>query len=980
MTRFLIQGIVLFSFFLLFSNVSSPDLRAIGDFNPVKRETPAIFNADTVWVDSVLHSLSLDEKIAQLMMVAAYSNRDIQHRDEITELIEKYNIGGIIFFQGGPVRQALMTNYFQKRAKTPLMIGMDAEWGLAMRLDSTIAYPRQMMLGAIQDEAHIYQMGFDIGKQLRRLGVHINFAPVVDVNNNPENPVINSRSFGEDRMNVARKGLMYAQGLRDARVVATLKHFPGHGDTDSDSHYSLPVISHSFERLDSVELFPFKLGIRGGVSGIMSAHLHVPALDSTPNLASSLSPRIINDFLKGSLNFRGLVFTDALNMKGVSSYFKPGEVEVKAFLAGNDVLLMPSDVPKAIAEIKKEIRKGNISEEELDERCRKILFAKAWLGLMNYEPVKIDSLYEDLNDPFYQVEKRKFIRNALTLLKNQGKVFPLFNLESYKIASLAIGTGKSDLFSETLKLYTSVDTFLYKKDEVFSHFEEIKEKLKDYNTLIVSLQETSQWPGKYYGLSSSTLQFLDALDFKGNLLLTVFGNPYMFMHLVGLDKFNSILLAYDNEDLTKELAAQAIFGAFGVNGRIPVSPNPEIPINSGIQQEGIQRLSYGIPEEEGLSSGILNHIDSIAMAAIRMKATPGCQVLVSRHGNVVFYKAYGDQSYGGEQALKKDDLFDIASLTKITATLPSLMKLCDEGKFNTDKKLSDYLNLPDTCNKKGLVIKDILAHQAGLAAWIPFYLATIEPIDSSQSIFSTRFSYTYPYKIGNSVYANRNIKYTDSIYSDSYSPEYSVEVAKNLYIRSDYRDTIRNKILMSELGEKKYRYSDLGYYFFKEIIEGATDTLLYPFVYYNFYSKIGAETLGYLPLNRFDPKRIVPTENDIIFRRQLLRGYVHDPGAAMLGGIGGHAGLFADANDLAKMMQIYLNGGTYGGRRFLSDSVIAHFTARVFTDNGNRRALGFDKPETDTSKIGPTCRSASLEVSVIQDLPEPWHGWTRNMI
>ncbi len=963
MKSYLIQTFILLTFFTLVSTFNISGVRVRDDFEPVKSLSPEFFKSDSVWVDSVLSSLTLDEKIAQLLMVPAYSIRGEEDAQDVLKLITKYNVGGIIFFQGGPARQAEMTNRFQRAAKTPLLISIDGEWGLSMRLDSTLTYPHQMMLGAIGDDALIYQMGFDIGTQMKRLGLNMNFAPVVDVNNNPRNPVINSRSFGEDRMNVARKGLMYAMGLQDAGIMPVYKHFPGHGDTDTDSHLTLPVIRHNMERLDSIELFPFKFGIRNGIPAIMSAHLHVPALDTAENVPSSLSRSTIHDFLRGTLGFEGLVITDALNMKGASEGNRPGDLEAKAFVAGNDILLMPSDVPRAIAAIRRVIKEGRVSEQELDQRCRKILHAKAWAGLRKFKPVVLDSLIEDLNDPFYRVEERKLVRNAVTLIVNRGNVVPFFNLESYRIASLAIGTGESDPFSKTLQLYTEVDTFLLPKERLPLSDIVLQEKLSGYNTLILSIQNTSQWPSKSYGITPGEIKFIQNLRFNGNLVLVVFGNPYLLNEFSSdeLNRFDAIVEAYDDEDVTKELAAQGIFGANALSGTLPVSCGPDFAPGTGINSPAIERLSYGFPEETGLDSRILMRIDTIAVEAIDMKATPGCQILVGRHGEVIFNKSYGYFTYRKEHAVENDDLYDMASLTKIFATLPSLMKLSDEGRFNVSRTLGAYLDLPDTCNKKDLLISDILAHQSGLQAWIPFYLSTIEPMDSSEQLFSSRFSYEYPYKMGPNAYANRNIKYVDSVYSDTFSVTYPLKVAEGLYLRKDYEDTIYNRIFSSELLDKTYRYSDLGYYLFKRIIERLTDTALYPYVYHTFYAKMGTTTLGYLPLNRFPAGRIAPTENDIMYRHQLLQGYVHDPGAAMLGGISGHAGLFSDANDLAKVMQMYLNGGIYGGRRFLSDSIIHHFSARVYGDNGNRRGLGFDKPEPEPNKIGPTCHSASLE-------------------
>ncbi|MFW5878014.1 MAG: glycoside hydrolase family 3 protein, partial [bacterium] len=453
MKRYIIQFLLLLLVFSVLLNSNKSGLNAFEEFRSLDYPVPAIFTSDTLWVDSVLQSMTLEEKIGQLIMVDAYSRMGKVHEENLIHLIKKYHIGGIVFFKGGPHRQAMLTNRLQEETTIPLLISQDAEWGLGWRLDSTISYPRQMMLGAIEDESLIYQMGYDIGKQLRRIGVHMNFAPVVDINNNPDNPVINSRSFGEDRMNVARKAVLYAQGLQDAGVLPVFKHFPGHGDTHMDSHHTLPVIHHDFDRLDSLELFPFKFGIEKGIPAIMSAHLHVPALDLSSRLAASLSSRILQDFLRNTMGFEGLLITDGLGMKGVSSFFKPGELEAKAFAAGNDILLMPSDVPRAISYLKKEIKKGVITEERLDESVKRILFTKAWAGLDRGCFVKVDSLTEDLNEPFYKVEKAKLIRHSLTMLKNRASVIPFRNLESYNIASLAIGTGQPDLFTKTLNLY-----------------------------------------------------------------------------------------------------------------------------------------------------------------------------------------------------------------------------------------------------------------------------------------------------------------------------------------------------------------------------------------------------------------------------------------------------------------------------------------------------------------------------------------------
>src|SRR5690606_10139075 len=386
------------------------------------------------WVDSVMSTLSPDERIAQLIVVAAWSNRDGKHKQEILDMINQHKIGGLIFFQGGPGRQAALTNAYQSASRVPLLIAMDGEWGLGMRLDSTISYPYQMTLGAVQDETLIYEMGARIAHQMRRLGVHVNFAPVADVNNNPDNPVINYRSFGEDKFNVARKSIAYMRGLQENNVLATAKHFPGHGDTDTDSHHSLPNIGHTRERIDSLELYPFRQLISEGIGGIMVAHLNIPALDDS-GVPSTLSRPIVTDLLRNELGYKGIIVTDAMNMKGVTGSNPAGVVDKDAILAGNDMLEFTEDVPRAVAEIRQAIRRGQISQAEIDARCRKMLALKQWAGLDRFQPIPLAHIAGEVNTPHDKLVRRKLIEHAITVLKNENNAIPVRDLESVKIAS-----------------------------------------------------------------------------------------------------------------------------------------------------------------------------------------------------------------------------------------------------------------------------------------------------------------------------------------------------------------------------------------------------------------------------------------------------------------------------------------------------------------------------------------------------------------
>ena len=613
------------------------------------------------WVDSVMKKLSLDEQIAQLFMVAAYSNKDQDHTDDIKQLVEKNKIGGLIFFQGGPVRQAILTNYYQSISEVPLLIAIDGEWGLGMRLDSTFKYPRQMMLGAIKHDSLIYQMGYDIGQQLKRLGIHINFAPVVDVNNNPANPVINTRSFGENRENVSRKGILYMQGMQNSGIMAVAKHFPGHGDTDKDSHYTLPAVYHSRHRLDSVELFPFKKLIDAGIHGVMVAHLNVPELDKK-EVPTTLSKPVVTDLLRNELGFKGLIYTDALNMKGVSESNNPGEIEYLALEAGNDILLFSENVAKAISRIRKLVKQDKLSKEQIENSCRKILAAKYRAELNTYnrksEYIQIQGLEYDLNKVKYELNRRHLIESSLTLIKNEKDLLPVTKLKNKKIATVAFGVEKISKYQETLEKYTKVDHF-YSTSRLSDSLIKV---LSKYDLVISSIHSSSLYPsGTNYGVKNDYLNSITELSAKTRVILTVFANPYSLKTLTLQNKITSILIAYENDDITQHIAAQAIFGGVLVSGQLPVSINSEIKSGIGIDLKKKIRLKYSIPEEAGIDSEKLSKIDSIALKAIAEKATPGCQILVARNGIVFYDKSFGYHDYFKEIPVTDKSIYDVAS-------------------------------------------------------------------------------------------------------------------------------------------------------------------------------------------------------------------------------------------------------------------------------------------------------------------------------
>lgn len=927
---------------------------------PELRQLPPYMQEDTRWADSITALLSLEDQIAQMIMIWGYSNQGPEHEKSVLRQISRYRVGGILFFQGEPAEQVRLTNRYQDASEVPLLIAMDGENGPGMRLGNTMTYPSMMSLGAVSDNRLIYSMGQDIATQFRRLGVQMNFAPVADINNNPFNPVIGTRSFGEQRENVSDKVVAYMQGMQEERLLVAAKHFPGHGDTGSDSHQSLPVIPYGMDRLDSLEFFPFRQAIDRGLTGIMVAHLQVPALDPRENRPTTLSRPAITELLREQMGFNGLIITDALNMKGISEFYDAGEQEVEAVRAGNDILLMPADVGTTIQAVKRAVKNGEITKEQIRQSCRKILLAKHWAGLSDRRPVRTSGLLEDLNLPEYKQHYRELVEHTLTLVRNRGDLLPISGLEHIRLATVTIAGEKGSFVGEITDHYIGGDHYLLSRDDNRQAYDEVIRKLNRYNTIVVNVWNTSTRASRGYGISNETIRLVERLDTTAALVLNVAGVPYALSRFPRLDHLDAIMVSYEDDPLYQQKAMQAIFGGISLSGRLPVSAGKVAKAGTGVFTGPPVRLGYAEPEDVGMDSDTLQLMEGIIRRAIRDRAMPGCQLLVARKGKVVWNRAYGYHTYRKRREVRSDDLYDLASVTKVAATTAALMRLRDQGKFHEDSLLGSCLPVPEDCDKAGLRIGDILSHQAGLQPWIPFHYRTIEPLDTSQRLISNRFSYNYPFKLGPGAYANRNIRYVDGFYASSYAPEFPYQAAEHLFVSREIRDSILEWICKSPLLSKEYRYSDLGFFLFQQVIEAKTDTALYPFVWYNFYAPMGASTLGYNPLSRFPAERIVPTENDLFYRKQLLQGYVQDAGAALLGGVSGNAGLFGCANDLAKLMQMYLNGGWYGNRRFIEASTLQKYTSCYNPNESvNRRGLGFDRPVVNEPEAGPACDSAS---------------------
>lgn len=894
-----------------------------------EKQEPDFIKIQNKWVDSVFKSLSPKQRLAQLFMVAAYSNRDMKHVKEIHELIEKYNIGGLIWMQGGPVRQAKLANYYQTVAKTPLMYSIDGEWGLSMRLDSTPQYPKQMTLGAIKNDSLIFYMGRQIAKECKRLGIHVNFAPDIDINNNSANPVIGMRSFGENKYKVAEKGAMYMLGMQYEHVMANGKHFPGHGDTDVDSHKGLPVINHSKERLDSLELYPFQYLFDRGLASVMVAHMNIPMLDTTKNLASTLSPKVVNELLKNKLGFKGLVFTDALNMKGVAKYFEPGQVDVKALLAGNDVLLFSENVPKAIEAIEFAIEKGQISQEEIDIRCKKILQAKYWCGLNNKQEIVSRNLHKELNTKESTELNERLGRAAITVLKNENNFLPLRHTDTLKIAEISIGDDKPNVLFDILKLSAFTQHIGLTHDAKAEEINQMFNVIAESDIVVLQVNKTTLRAPNNYGAGEQTLNLIDSIAKLKPTVLTLFSNPYLVNKLKSVNNFKSIIVAYEYLPGLIKASGEAIMGYYYTDGTLPVTTT-YFPYNTGL---GI----IPVPVETKVATTEYQKkkfakVDSIAINGINEKAYPGCQIVAMQNGQVIYNKCFGTQTYS-KDSKKIDDatIYDLASITKVTASALALMKLESEGKFDRSKKLVEYLPSLEGTNKADMVLEDVLTHQAGLQAWIPFFLKTID----KKGHFKPEYLST---------------KRTD---------QFQTIVAKKVFVVNGFTDSIYKRITESKLEKPgKYLYSDLGYYYTKLIIEDITKKPLDEYVS-EMYSQMGL-TLTYKPLRKFPLQNIVPTENDSKFRKQIVQGFVHDQGAALMGGVAGHAGLFGNAMDVAKLMNMYMNKGEFNGKQLLDSNVVKEYTSCRFCPD-NRRGVCFEKPEPDKKKDSPVISDCSPE-------------------
>lgn len=892
-----------------------------------QRDAPEfLLSSHQAYADSVLPTLSLRAQIAQLLMPPIYAHETRENWEEMERWVETHQLGGVIAMQGAPSPYRERLARLQERSHIPLLVSCDAEWGLGMRIDSTRSWPRALTFGAANDTSLTRAFGQEVGRALQAAGMHVNFAPVVDVNSNPLNPVIGSRSFGSDTDKVGALGSAYAKGLQDSRVLATAKHFPGHGDTDADSHHDLPVIRHPRSRLDSVELVPFTTLIREGVGGVMAAHLSIPSLDSTPNLPSTLSSNIVNGILREELGFQGLVFTDAMTMKGFAAFAQTTTPHVDALLAGNDILLFPGEPASTLDEIESAVHAGRLDSALIAEKCHRVLSVKSWCRAAHPPTGSWDSERAE-------ALHRKVLGSALTAVKNDGPSLP-FGSSVRHVEQAFIGFQPGEVATGNDLIRSIMGGNFEARSSAMEKGAFEQDDLQQWDAMlnhepdwaVLHIGGTSHSASKKHGVSDQAVAKIAQYAAHAHqrnipMALVVYGSPYLLDRLhASIALCDAVLIAYQDDLRTVEAVAHALTGAGPAGGHLPVATN-YFPIGHGLPWMGRIRLGFS-PLPLSTSSAI----DSTIADAIEGGAMPGCRVIIAHQGSIVHDGVYGTTD--GQQSVKPSTVYDLASITKIAASTLALMRLEEEGKISLNASLASYLPELKGTEMGSRLLRDVLAHRAGLQSWFPFYLEALED--------STAFS---PVRTG----------------------AHSQRISDQCFMRPAWQDSIWSKIVEAQVDEVgTHRYSDLGYYAIQRIIERLTGMGLDAYVEKAFYSPASWSSLCFNPRSKPDAdlRLIAPTEDDDVFRKGTVQGDVHDPGAAMLDGVCGHAGLFGNAYDLARLMYMLRMGGFYGGTAFLKPETIQAWTKRVDPDPAHRKACGFDRPANE-SDAGPTCDEVS---------------------
>lgn len=922
---------------------------------------PNLFNnvnqvAMEQWVDSVFASLSPEARIGQLIVAAVTPRSNDATRDLVKRLVAQNLVGGLIYENSTIAEQAEVTNLAQSLAAVPLMITIDGEWGLGMRLKEVPNFQRNLILGALNDDMLLYEYGREVARQCRRMGIQVNFAPVLDVNDNPLNPVIGDRSFGESPELVARHAIAFARGLEDGGVMAVGKHFPGHGNSSEDSHKTLPVINKTLQEINTCELVPFRKFIDAGLSGILTAHLLVPSIDGG-KAPTSLSHECIGTLLRNEMDFNGLIFTDALNMKGATQILK-GSPCVNALLAGNDVLLMPDNVTDEIAAIKAAIASGKISQSMIDERCKKILRYKYALDLTSRQQVNMANLESDINSQKAAVLKRQLTAGSITVIKNNDNILPIHNLQSRRIAVATIGNenGTASKFQRRCADYAEVKRFDLDKAGSASA---LAEQLHDghFNTIIVEVGTDNE---------DNRAALNTVVKKCKNVIVVITCKPYEIRNYgmaITHKHVKAVVLTYENSTLAEDYAAQTIFGGNAANGNLPISlafegKKTRYDAGHGIHYDA-NRLGYSIPAEVGLDNRLTAQIDSVCRLGVQQHAFPGCQVIVARHGKIVYKGSFGTIDYGSTVKVNDNTLFGLASVSKATGTISGVMKAFDDGKFRLDDKASHYIPGLRDGDKQDITFRDLLYHETGMPASLNMWQMMMDPNTYSGVLIAGAEDANHPIKVMNGAWGHKDAKLRTDILSTTKTDKFNIAIADGIWGGRVTYDSIMNRMYHVKLGKKKYLYSCCNFSLLADAVQRMTHSPLNYYVNNYIFAPLGAYHTLYRPLSKFSRDEIAFTEKDTFLRRQHIHGYVHDELAAFSGGVQGNAGLFSNANDLAKLFQMWLNGGIYGGVRMLKASTVETFTTQKSPNS--HRGLGFDKPVVGDPEASNTCPEATPE-------------------
>ena len=900
------------------------------------------------WVEQQLNSLTLRDRVAQLFVICVPATDDAATRKRIDKFVGEYHVGGLIYDHGDIMGQASLNNYAQSIANVPLLITYDGEWGLAMRLKDAPTFPRNMILGAITNDKLLYEYGREVAREMRRIGVHVNFAPDLDTNDNPNNPVIGTRSFGEIPERGAALGIAYSKGLEDGGVISVSKHFPGHGSTSEDSHKTLPLNSKSMRELNLCELVPFTSYINAGLSGVMVGHMNVPSLDNS-GVPTSLSKNCITGLLRNKLGFQGLIFTDALEMEGAQI---SGHNCIDALLAGNDVLLMPRNTEKQIEAIVAAVSNGTISTAAIDERCRKMLRYKFAAGLGDSAQTVINTagLVKEINAPDAQNVINKLWAGSITVAKNKSEILPLKHLEKNKIAVVSLGDNEKSMFARRCAMYAPVDFYNVTSKNVNETLELLK--IGEYSTVVLAVMAHNTQNVSLAALISSKAQ---------NVVSVLFAPAYKVTEYVSTVKASKgVVLGYDNCSASQDYAAQTIFGGNAAQGIAPVTIKGVIKAGSGIKYPAF-RLGYASPQEVGIKADILALSDSLIRIGLEDRAFSGCQLLIARHGKIFCNKFYGVTNYKTKTPIDVNTVFDLASVSKATGTLSAVMKAYDAGHFNIDDTASKWIDGLVGTNKEDVTFRELLFHETGIQPSLNMFNFSFNPTGFKGQLTTNKKTRQNTIKVYNGTFGNKGARLRTDILSKTATDRLSTKLAEGLWGGKDTYDSVMVAIYQSPLrANKKYCYSCLNFCLLADATQRMNGLWQDEFLEKNFWAPLGASHICYRPTERFAKKHIAATEYDAFLRRQLVHGFVHDELAAISGGVQGNAGLFGSANDLAKLFQMWLNGGVYGGVRYLKKETVNLFTTTKSPNS--HRGLGFDKPIVERPRSSSCCEEAPASV------------------